>query len=279
MLIKAGRIYGWPFCIYLYNVIRTPAYSIQRTPHAPVDRRPGMRLTRDLFCKLFAQEIDLRRDQVPKTQELNAGRPPSARYAGLIKIVAKEILEVAKQLNVDPINVAFIYLNRYYPVFARGAAMTTLRTNWDDFVMELETSIDLPRLLKYTVQERRRLVQVIKDLPTCVKSKRFQNFMKRTSPGFTLKLPPHTHPRSRMFETLLIMYDQLKKHEMTYYLESNITEVLKAHVAGLKKHGDPIKLHLGNFIGANALHRLRNYMKTKTSTTPEKPGRKVLLDG
>jgi len=215
-------------------------------------------LTKAFFIKYFAKEVATRYQiyliKKPST------KPVEERYKRLFNRVGTTLWDTAINANIPAVNLAFIFLNRYYAV-GSGKIQSITRMSYclEEFLIEISHERSLLTLLNYDENQRKLICTFIRELQACKKSRKLKTFMNEYINGYRIVYPQHMQERSRMFETMLVMLDQLQSRKMTYFFENHALEILKAHLWGLRKFGDPIRLHLGHFKDDNALHRLKTY--------------------
>jgi hypothetical protein len=213
-----------------------------------------------MFVEAFMTEIRCRETtgQVFETE-----KGSTDKYRKMFIRVAHGIWEQADKLHVNPNNLAFVFLNRYYPIFiGKGVALPRMPFFWDDFLIHLSHEGHVINLLNYTEEEKNKVFEFIKEIQEAKKSKAFEEFVRVSAQGFIVYLPEHRYERSKLFETLLLMFQQMTDHRLDYFLTHNAIEILKAHVWNFKKYGNPINIYLGSLIGDIAMGRLKSYYQT-----------------
>jgi len=209
-----------------------------------------------LFIDFFIQEISLR-DRLGKSQV--GGPTIEQRYGKMLAKLATNLWEAADRLKVNPVNFTFIFLNRYYAMFTKDNPVTKMRFFFDEFLIGLSHDELLISLLNYDEAKRELVCTVIQEIREARNTVAFTKFISQHVKGYKVLFPRHDRERSKMFETVLIMLKQIEDCGQTYFLQSHAMELVKAHCWGLVQHGDPIQLHLGNFIGDTAMYRLKTY--------------------
>lgn len=217
----------------------------------------GSNLAQKMFPSFFIQEVNIRDTE---GRAFNPGKGAAQRYEKLLKRMAENIWQESLKLNVNAVNLSFIFLNKYYPMFiGHSTPVPKMQFFWDDFLIYLSHDRILLSLLNYDEKRRKLICAIIKEIQETKKSKKFNDFLKDKINNFKVKFPEHIYERSLMFETILVAVKQIEDQQLDYFIKHHAIEMVKAHIWALKKYGDPIKLSLGCFKGDIAMYRLKNY--------------------
>ena len=245
-----------PLHLYLYCMNRSPCLAVARSPKLP--NLLGSISTK-LFVDFFIDEIRIRSNTGRAGPALGMG--VAEKYGKMLSRQAVTVWDAAHLMKVSPINLSFIFLNRYYAIFSKRNPVPKMRYFWDEFLIELSNDLVLQQLLNYSDSDRAEICSIIGEIAEAKQSPVLIKFMTDHAKGYSIKFPEHMRERSKLFETVLIMNHQIKHSTLgiSHFLKKHAIEIIKAHVWGLYKHGNPVQLHLGNFIGDNAMFRLKNY--------------------
>jgi len=210
-----------------------------------------------LFVQFFIDEINLRDTQ---GRAFNPGKGAAQRYEAMLKRQAFQIWEKAQELGVNPVNLAFVFLNRSYPMFiGQSTPIPRMPFYWDEFLINLSHQGHVLALLNYTEEKKKLVLHIIEEMNEARTSRALENFVTRFVCGYKVVYPEHRYDRSELFETVLVMVKQIEDQKLDYFLENHAIEIVKAHLWYLKKFGDPVNLYLGSLVGDFAMQRLRNY--------------------
>jgi hypothetical protein len=246
--------------------VRSPKFDVKRIAKAEgmfdmpdTDRR----YTLLLFLKFFRREVGLRCGIRRSVQIIDA----IEKHGSRIDAIGKKIYQFSKECEIKAVNVAFIFLNRYYPFMAFDAFrayLTGMDYYWNDFVLNI-TNDPLLMLLNYDESYRKIVTGVIRELIEASKSRKFKAFVRDHCENCPVYYPEHFSERSMMFETVLVMLQEIKDYELPYFYKNHALEILKAIALYLKRfkndNDGAIKIKLGNFIGKYAMKSLVNYEK------------------
>lgn len=237
-------------------IIRVPLPTLVRLHKDANTLLPSTRsFTENVFVDFFTQECAFR---------YNVQRDPylerQIKYMKLLERQAKVIWEFSKRYKKSAVNVAFIFLNRYFALFSGPAnPLPKMSYYWSTFVIEIMNDKLLWPLMNYNEDRRRTVTGIIREFIETTHSRKFHNFVGRYCKGYKVVWPSHFSERSKVFEIVLIMLNQIEDAKLKYFYENHSMEVLKAHVWALQKFGDPVVIHLGHLIGEVAMGRLKQY--------------------
>ncbi len=239
------------------TVSRNPRLELERYPKSEkliLTAKKSMR--GNLFIDSFIQECDVRYNT------LKSGTVSAAlKYDRMLKRMGQKIVDFGREFGKDVNNISFIFLNRFYPVSIKGKVnpLTQMTYFWNTFVIEITRDRPLFNLLNFSESKKNLILDIIEELKSCKKDERLKSFLRDHVKGYKIEYPHHFSERSILFETVLLMMDQIKDKKYSYYIENHAVEIIKAHAWYLKKFGDPVSLKLGNLIGELAMLRLKNY--------------------
>lgn len=235
-------------------MVREPVSPDRMPVAAPLQGRMNI----SLFTSFFIGEVALREHH---GRAVISGPLPliEKRYEKMLTTAALRIKDCADQWDVSPVNLSFIFLNRYYGFALKSVRLTNIAFFWEDFLVEISHDAVLIGLLNYDDVRRKLVCDTIREMVEASRSQALKSFVVDYCGGYKVGFPQHFNERSRMFETVLVMLSQLESEGLVWFLNQHAIEILKAHLFSLKRFGNPIKLHLGHFIGEVAMRRLRDY--------------------
>lgn len=236
--------------------MREPNFPIER--HAKLSSLAG-NINQKMFIDFFIQEVSLR-EKRGRTQLV--GPTVESKYAKMLTNMAVRIWQASLDLSVNGVNLIFIFLNRYYAFFIKENPLNKMTYYWDEFLIDLRHAPELISLLNYDDTKREMICNIIQEFKEASHAEVFRKFLSEHADGFKVRLPQHDKERSKLFETFLMLLHQLEENKLEYFIHNHAVEILKAHVWGLKKFGDPVHLQLGHLTGDTAMYRLRNYYDT-----------------
>lgn len=240
-----------------------------RNQTEPISLAMGMNYGK-MFLSFFEQEFRLRDNLgaphgVP-SEAMNARsqRKATDGYLRPVRTCASYLYMYAAERKLPARNLAFIFLDRYYPWYgpSHRSPASHILLHWESFSqIELPREPQLLALLGYDDMRRKVCTSVIREMLETKKAKTFKTFLKERCGGFVVKYPAHFGERTRLFETVLRLLADLEKEKLTWFVQAHASEMLKAHVLYLKRYGNPVELKLGNLHGDQAMWRLREYQR------------------
>jgi hypothetical protein len=245
---------------------RSPKFEIRRI--AKVEGMFNMpdtdkHFTLALFLKFFRREVSLRCGIRRNSQVVDAVE----RHGMRVDAIGKKIFLFSKECDVKAVNVAFIFLNRYYPFMsfsAFRAYLTAMNYYWDEFMLNISND-PLLLMMNYDESHRKIVTGVARELNEARKSNKFKAFIRDYCERCPIYYPDHFSERSMLFETVLVLLQEINDYELFYFYENHAMEILKAITLYLKRfkaeNEGNIKINLGNFTGKYAMKALRSYEK------------------
>lgn len=210
-----------------------------------------------IFKDFFIQEVALRE----KRGRIKAvGASVEEKFEKMLSKMAEKVWNASIELNINACNLCFIFLNRYYAFFVKTNPLPKMPFFWEEFLINIRSEVELLSLMNYDDARRELVCQVIREMKEGKQSEGFKRFVTEYINGYRICYPKHDKERSQWFEYVLLMLKQIEDKGMNYYFEQHGIEIVKAHILDLKKFGDPVQLHLGNFIGDAAMWRLKSYL-------------------
>jgi hypothetical protein len=233
----------------------TEGFGARSAVQPAMSGRVGVSLFRDLFVDEVAVREGFGKAGFvgPKSVE---------RLKKMLGRMAEKIAEDSLRWKANPVNVMFVFLNRYYSFFLKTNPLSQMPWYWDEFAVELAHDDELLGLVNYDTARRRLVTGMIREMQEAKGSSALKAFLAGCCGGLRVEWPQHFQERSKLFEAVLRAAAQMEAEPgLDWFLSAHAMETLKAHLLALKKFGNPIKLHLGNFHGAAAMANLAGYLE------------------